>query len=194
MKKTMVLLMAAVFIAGCNVVEHTDKNGDKKVDIQSAFGGLKVRTGDVDAKDVGLSIYPGATLKPEDKKEDKDHRANVDLDTPWLGLKVVTVTMLSNDPPQKVWDFYKKDLSQYGSVLECKKGSPDVQKKRANDEDLICSNDNGDTHQGMNIQVDTDELKAGTTDRQHIVAVKPNGTGSEFTLVYFRKSDKKTSM
>ena len=41
--------------------------------------------------------------------------------------------------------------------------------------------------------VDT-ELKAGKQDNQHIVAVRPEGTGSKFTLVYVRTHGKDTDI
>jgi hypothetical protein len=48
----------------------------------------------------------------------------------------------------------------------------------------------------VNINVDASgtELKVGTTDRQHIVSVKPSGGGSEFALVYVQTRGKGDSM
>jgi len=174
---------AAVLVAGCSIHTRGDKeSGDKDVTISSPMGGLKVRTDDVDAKDTGLSLYPGARKKPADNDHDKK-QANVNIDTPWFGVKVVAVTFLSDDSPDKVWDFYKKDMDRYGHVLECKKGSPDMDLKKTNKDMLTCEDE--EHHKGsVQIRVDDKELKVGTSDRQRIVAVKPNGSGTEFSLVY----------
>src|SRR4051794_11225973 len=123
-----VALSAAVLLAGCSIHESKNSNGDgkdKNVSISSPFGGLKVRTDQVDPKDTGLPVYPGARLKPD---TDKNHegKANVNIDTPWFGVKVVALTYLTDDPQEKVWDYYKKEMSKYGKVLECKPGSPDM--------------------------------------------------------------------
>ncbi|MCU1285132.1 MAG: hypothetical protein JWO13_1482 [Acidobacteriales bacterium] len=177
-------ITAALFVAGCSIHESKSENGDgknKNVSISSPFGGLKVRTDQVDPKDTGLSVYPGARLKP-DTDEHHEGKANVNIDTPWFGVKVVALTYLSDDPQEKVWEFYKKDLSKYGKVLECKPGSPDMSQQRKDKNDLTC--DKGSDKKGMNIQANDTQLKVGSEDRQRVVGFKPSGNGTEFSLVY----------
>jgi hypothetical protein len=107
----------------------------------------------------------------------------VNIDTPWFGLKVVALQYEADDAPEKVWDYYKKELARYGRVLECKPGSPDMDIQKQDKDDLTCSDDK----RGKQIRVSSAkgmQLKAGTQGKQHIVAVKPSGKGTEFSLVY----------
>src|SRR4051812_45905250 len=94
--------LALLLIAGCSIdVKNNEQasNGEKKnqdVSIKSPFGGLKVKTKDVDPKDTGMTVYPGARLKEKDNGN--DNKANVNIDTPFFGLKVVALTYLTDDP------------------------------------------------------------------------------------------------
>jgi hypothetical protein len=94
-------------LAGCNVHARKD-GGEKNVSISSPLGALKVRTDDVNPKDTGLPVYPGARLKPD--TDDNKGKANVNINTPWFGLKVVALTYVSDDSQQKVWDYYKNEM------------------------------------------------------------------------------------
>jgi hypothetical protein len=174
--------IAVAFLAGCSI--HSTKSGEEKnVSISSPLGGLKVRTDNVDVKDTGLPVYPGARLKPESNEHDKG-KANVNIDTPWFGLKVVALTYLSDDPQDKVWDFYKKEMSKYGRVLECKPGSADMSKDEGkNKGELTCDDKHGKKH-GMNINAEDTQLKVGTDDHQRIVGFKRSGDATQFSLVY----------
>jgi hypothetical protein len=168
-------------LAGCNI--HTRKDGaEKNVSISSPLGALKVRTDNVDPKDTGLPVYPGARLKPQTDDHNQG-KANVNIDTPWFGLKVVALTYLSDDSQQKVWDYYKKEMSKYGRVLECKPGSPDMNAETKEKGDVTCK-DKGDHKKGMHIDSDDVELKVGTEDHQRIVGFKPSSNGTQFSLVY----------
>ena len=65
-----VSLVLAAGLAGCRI--HTEKgaNGeDKKVQIDTPFGGIHVNTDQTTAADLGLPVYPGATAV----KGDGDH-------------------------------------------------------------------------------------------------------------------------
>src|SRR5438552_15688067 len=111
-----VAIMAAVLLTGSSIRER--KSGDReKVDIRSPLGGMKVET-NIDPKDVGLAIYPGARIKPSEEAH-RDKSANVNIDTPFFKLKVVALDYLSDDSPEKVIDFYKKDMARYGKVITC---------------------------------------------------------------------------
>jgi len=173
--------VALTMLAGCNI--HARKDGtERNVSISSPLGGLKVRTENVDPKDTGLSVYPGARLKPQ-TDEHNQGTANVNIDTPWFGLKVVALTYLSDDPQTKVWDYYKKEMSKYGRVLECKSGSPDMKAEAKEKGDMTCQ-DKGDHKKGVHINPDDLQLKVGTEERQRVVGFKPSGNGTEFSLVY----------
>jgi hypothetical protein len=166
------ILAALLLMPACTVKEN--KEGDsKKVDIQTPVGGMHV-TNTVDAKDVGLAVYPGARLKPG--SEHNESSANVSISTSFFGLKVAVLQYLSDDSPDKVAAFYKQELARYGTVLECHTTwhGGNVAVHKSNDQQLRC-----DEHSGNAI-----ELKTGTQNRQHVVAIKPNSKGSEFALVY----------
>jgi len=175
-------LSVVVALIGCTVKE--EHNGDsKKVDLWSPFGGLKVRT-EVDPRDVGLSIYPKARLKPS---EDSDHdkSANVNISTPFFGLKVVALEYESDDPPEKVLDFYRKDMARYGKVVQCK--GRDYAHHENHGMTLTLNCDPGGDDKSM-------ELKAGEGSSQHIVGVKPRAQGSDFGLVYIQIRGKDETM
>ena len=175
-------------LAGCNV--HVNKeesaSGGKNANVSTPFGSLKVETNDVTPKDAGLRPYPGARLVP--KRGNNDSDANVNIDTPWFGLKVVALKFESDDAPEKVWDFYKEDMAQYGRVLECRPGSPDLKIEAKSKDDIACDKKghpkNGG-HSNVNVSDSYDmELKTGTDGRFHVVGIKAAGSGSEFSLVY----------
>jgi len=176
------LLLAALVglsFAACNV-NVDKKNGDqaKKVDISTPFGELKVNK-DADARDTGLAVYPNSREKKEDNGND-NKSANVNMSFGNFGLKVVAATYEVDDSPAKVMSFYRNELGKYGKILECKGGSignVHVNKGDKDDKELKCDS-HGDS--------DVTELKVGTEDLQHVVAVKPNSKGTEYSLVYVR--------
>jgi hypothetical protein len=179
---------ALLWLAGCSIHEQkSGDNKDKKVEIATPFGGLKVNT-QVDVKETGLPVYPGAHQVPGDEHDSKS--ANVNISVGNFALKVVAVKFESDDSPDKVLNFYRDKIKAYGSsgkYLECHGLDINVHAGDDNDDEdskeLSCGK-----HEGHG---DSTELKAGTPDRQHIVSVKPRGSGSEFALVYVNKSGKR---
>jgi hypothetical protein len=123
-------------------------------------------------KEVGLPVYPGA--KPH--KDEKDDSASVHMGI-WgstFGFKLAVMKMESNDAPEKIAEFYKKALAKYGTVLNCSDGS---QKNGGKDSNKLKCDDDKPEKGGM-------VFKAGTKEKQHVVAVQANGQGSLFQLVY----------
>ncbi len=185
-----VAVFALLALVGCSV--HEQRSGDnkeKKVEINTPFGGMKINT-QVDPRETGLPVYPGARQMPGDEHDSKS--ANVNIAVGDFALKVVAVKFESDDSPDKVLAFYRDKVKAYGSsgkYLECH--GLDIQVSGGgfsshDDEDakeLTCGK-----HEGHG---DSTELKAGTPDRQHIVSVKPKGNGCEFALVYVNKSGKR---
>jgi hypothetical protein len=184
------LLSLLAVASGCIVKEtsrNRDENGDKATESKGAeittpFGTLRARNED-NGKATGLAVYPGARLL---KEKDNDHGGNVVIDTPVFGLKVVAVKYETDDSPEKVLDFYRKELKQYGKkVLECRPSHEpddvvvgDVHKNKSENE-LTCDKD--DKGSGP-----VTELKAGTEDNQHVVGVEQKGKSTHFALVYVR--------
>ncbi|MFZ3343039.1 MAG: hypothetical protein WA609_08580 [Terriglobales bacterium] len=189
------LMAGALFATLCvlpacsiNVDKNGEKDGSKRVDIQSPVGDLHVSE-NVDIHDAGLSVYPGAKPAPKDSGDD-EKSANVNLDLPGFQLKVVAAEFLSDDAPSKITAFYDKELQKFGKPIQCQgeysthgrvnsHGNDDLQRP------VAC--DKGDSNDGGV------ELKVGTEGDQHIVAVKPNSKGTRFALVYVRMHTGKDS-
>jgi predicted enzyme related to lactoylglutathione lyase len=80
--------------------------------------------------------------------------------------------MESNDAPSQVAEFYQRALARYGKVLDCTHRRDRTSDSRA----LTCESDQPDPG-GM-------LFKSGTKDKQHLVAIEPNGGGTIFALIY----------
>jgi hypothetical protein len=174
---TATLICAAAVLSACSVNVKKDNGGeDKNVDIKTPFTDIHVEK-DADSRAAGLPVYPGAKLKP--KTGDDDSSANVNLSAFGFGLKVVVLKYQSDDNSDKISKFYQGELQKYGGVLQCHTshhGDYDGGGlNRDSSGELKCTADNT----GNII-----ELKAGTEGNQHIVAIEPNGKGTDFTLVY----------
>ncbi len=180
--------LAVALLFGCSVNVKKESNGsDKQVDISTPVGGIHVSKG-ADVADTGLAVYPGARLKPEDSGNN-DKSANVSISGFGYGLKVVALEYESDDAPEKIVAFYKDQLKKYGSVLECHtSGHFNVNMKYSDKSSeshaLTC-----DSGSGKNV-----ELKVGTEENQHIVAVESEGKGSSFSLVYVRTHGKEADI
>lgn len=172
-------------LTGCYVARHGDSNGKEDVDIRTPVGSLSVRTGNPDPAKTGLALYPGAEIK---KSSSQRHDANVDISSSLFGMELVVMKYQSSDPPEKVLDFYRKDMARYGKVVDCAGGFTMAFHHHDRDAEVTCEGHNGSSHDYK------EELKVGTENHQRIVAVKPVGTGSEFALVYVRARDSRDTM
>jgi hypothetical protein len=183
------LVIALCLLPACsiNVDKKGEKDGSKRVDIQSPVGDLHVSEG-VDIRDAGLSVYPGAKPAPKDNSDD-EKSANVNLALPGFQLKVVAAEFMSDDAPDKITAYYDKELQKFGKPIQCRgeyssgghvnsHGNDDLQRP------VTC----GKSESGEGL-----ELKVGTEGNQHIVAVKPNSKGTRFALVYVRMHTGKDS-
>jgi len=184
------LTMALAFTLGLTLplMAQDSDNRNKNFDIQSAVGDLHVGS-DADARKAGLPLYPGARLKTEGRDQDKN-QANLSILTDAFGMKLVVAKYESDDAPAKIVDFYRDKLKKYGKVLEChsKKHGGDVEARE----------DSKDSNESKELKCDENsgpvtELKVGTEDNQHVVAVEPNdaGKGSTFALVYLHTHGKR---
>lgn len=126
------------------------------------------------AKEVGLPIFPGSTPYKEQDKDDDSSSAKLGLWGFSFGFKLVVLKMESKDTPRKIADYYTKALAKYGTVLDCTNNAGTQQAK--DEKKLTCGDDKPDAG-GM-------LFKAGTAEKQHIVAVQPKGDGAEFKLLY----------
>ncbi len=177
------LLSGLLVLPACSVNvkdKSSSKDGSAQVDIKSPLGDLHVDE-HPDIQGAGLTVYPGA--KPAPKEGSNDKNANVNISVPGFALRVVAAEFLSDDSPEKVIAFYSKDLQRFGKPIQCQ-GS-------WNGGDVGVS---ADKHEGLSKPVacrdsgrgESVEIKVGTEGNQHIAAVKPEGKGSRFALVYVR--------
>jgi hypothetical protein len=152
------------FLSGCKV-QKTGEGENKKVDIETPMGSLHVNT-QVDPKDTGMEVYPGATPAEDG---DSKHGGNVNIDSSLFGARVVTVKYRSSDPPEKLLEFYRKQLKSFGEVTECRGKVTFVNGR------MLCRTWGSG---------DETNLVTGDEDRRHVVSVKPDGSGSRFVLLY----------
>jgi hypothetical protein len=176
------LVAVLLMLPGCSIDAHDKgKNGEARVDIKSPVGDLHVSE-QADIHDAGISLYPGAKPAPKDDSDDKKS-ANVNLSLPGFSLKVVAAEFITDDAPEKLIAYYDKDLQKYGKPIQChgewSGGHVDSSNHGGDDgsKPVSCKNSGS----GNSI-----ELKVGTEGNQHIVAVKPSGSGTRFALAYVR--------
>ena len=191
------LAVCALFTALCvltacsiNVDKNGEKDGSKRVDIQSPVGDLHVSE-KADIHDAGLSVYPGAKPAPKDNSDD-EKSANVNLSVPGFQLKVVAAEFLSDDAPDKITAYYDKELQKFGKPIQC-------HGEYSNGGRINGHSGHGDDNLQQPVTCDKSdsgeslELKVGTEGNQHIVAVKPSSKGTRFALVYVRMHTGKDS-
>lgn len=175
----MILAAAALtmLLAACSIhVDDKDKEA-KKVDIKTPLADLKVDTSSA-STDNGIPVYPGATLRAAEG--DNNHRANVNIGAMGFGVKVIAVEYLTPDSPEKVKAFYTDKLKQWGNVLVCRgTGGDHGSKSDWNSMDdgnkpVSCGDSHGDGW----------ELKTGTNNNQHLVAIQSDGLGTRFGTVF----------
>ena len=162
-------------------------SGDKSFDVRSSVGDMHVGK-DADASKAGVPLYPGARPKVE-----KDNAPlNFGVVTEAFGLKLIAAKYETADAPAKVIAFYRVKLKKYGKVLECH--------SHHHDSDVTVHDGDNDKDSGDNQELKCDEnsgpvteLKVGTEDNQHIVAVEAGDAskGSNFAIVYMHSRGKR---
>jgi hypothetical protein len=180
--QTAVLVMmitATAMMSGCRI-ESDKRNGNDNVKIATPFGGMTVKTNDaVVTEGLGLPVYPGAELVKKDKN---NGAADVNMSFGSFQLRVKAASYRTEDSPDKVSAFYRKALGRYGDVIECQNDKP-VGTPTRTGEGLTCDNDK-ENHITVNEDMSGKrELKAGSKQHQHIVAIDPDGNGTKMGLV-----------
>ena len=176
----LVLLASTLALTGCTM-EQKGSSGNEDVKIETPLGGLKVKTNEaVVAAETGLPVYPGATVV----KKDKDNgAADIDMSFGSFHLRVKAVSYRTPDAPDKVMAFYRKGLARFGDVIECE-DDHSVGTLSRTSEGLTC--DEGKHIKISNIDRHAKaefELKTGSKNHQHIVAIEPHPEGTKFGLV-----------
>jgi len=179
--KTRLHLVLALSLAALTLPAFAQQSDteDKPFDVRSSVGDLHVGK-DADARRAGLPLYPGA--RPKQEKDNDPLNFGVLTDS--FGLKIVVAKYESDDTPAKVLAFYRDKLKKYGKVLECHSHDDGVHTDSNSDDkdqhskELKCEGDNTGP---------VTELKAGTEDDQHVVAIEPhddNKRSTTFAVVY----------
>lgn len=187
-------LLAAVtasvvlLLAACSVsVDDKDKNNEK-VDIKTPFANLNVDSSEKSA-DNGIPVYPGAHLRPPENGD--NHSANINIGAAGFGLKVIAAEYETDDSPEKVKAFYEQKMKSFGTILVCNGHSSgsDVHmsihdKDQDKDKKLTCADSSGDGW----------EIKAGTSDNEHLVSIEPHGSGTRFGTVLVQTRGKQETL
>jgi hypothetical protein len=178
---TVMLVAVVSTLAAQDKNDKSDKNDDS-FDVRSSVGDMHLGK-DADARAAGFALYPGARVRHEEKNDP----INFGIFMAAFGFKIVAVKYESDDAPDKVIAFYREKLKKYGKVLECHNAKDKDEGATVDDDEkskeLKCSGDNTGP---------VTELKVGTQNNQHVVAVEaPEGHGgSTFALVYVRARGK----
>ena len=137
---------------------------------------------DAKEKDLGLPIYPGAKEYKEDANSDAG--LQMALSGGSFGFKLVVLKLESSDSPEKIAAFYRKAMAKYGTVLDCSKASGKTDSdKNEKSNTLTCEDDHSEKGGYA--------YKVGTKQKQHVVAVEPNGKSTLISLVYVESPDEK---
>lgn len=135
--------------------------------------------------EIGLPGYPGASLYKD--KDDDSSTFNLGYTFGDSSFKLMGANYITNDSASQVLSYYRKPLSRYGEVLECKDGKP-VGSLTVTKSGLSCSDNQGGQVQ-INGHSDSngEELRAGTPHEFRIVGIdKPVAKGTRFALVYVK--------
>jgi hypothetical protein len=161
--KGIFLLLAAglTVLAACSA--HSDKQ-DSKLEVRTPMGEMTAKVSDKTV-DVDLPVYPGARPIVE---TGGSNRAQAGVSAPFLHLKIAASKFETGEPPEKVLDFYRKELARYGTIDEGH-GKNSYTKI-----------------QGFTWSATSDQtsLAAGQGGSQHVVMVQPAGKGSKFAILY----------
>jgi hypothetical protein len=164
----------------CTAISAIPLAAQEKPSSGALAGGLFFNA-EASAKDVGLLLYPGA--QPHTEKEDDKASAKFGLWGNAFAFKLAVLKLESGDPAEKVAAFYKKALAKFRTVLDCGMACPPASDrgKSGSSKELACANDKPEPGTMM--------FKAGTKEKQHAVAIQPNGRGSVFQLVSVESPD-----
>lgn len=158
--------------------DKADSTEKHKIAVETDAGRYGVGADKLDPKQLGVAIYPGAKVAENKDNESKENGAALFLDWGKDSTHLYVQKYVSSDPAEKVISFYRKQLSKYGAVLECRGSKP------VNADAAKAKCDNGDDDHDI-------ELKVGPETKQHIVGVTPTARGTEFAIVYLDQTKSK---
>jgi len=126
----------------------------------------------IDTRELGLPVYPGATLHRKQRNEDSSAKVWAGLGS--FGFKVMAIELDSADPPAKIAAWYRPMLAKFGEVLDCSAGAARFTGKE--DDFLNCRSDHPRPGEFL--------LKSGKHYQMHVVGVEHEGAGSKIALVF----------
>jgi hypothetical protein len=181
-KSNSVAIFSGLLLAllSLSLTAHGQAKDSKSVIITNSGETLKIATSQPSVKEMGFSPYPGAQPKSEGKGEGAG--VNLNMTTSAGPTKVQVMKFQTADGPEKVTAFYKKDLARYGNVLECR-GTKSVTfevNDPAHKNELKCDHEGSDPAATV--------IKAGRENSEHLVVVRKNDQGTEFTLIHTENS------
>jgi hypothetical protein len=167
------LVVATAVLSSPALAQNDTPNSTEKhqIVVETDTGRYGVGAERLDPKQLGVAIYPGAKVAENKDNESKNNGAALFLDWGKDSTHLYVQKYVSSDSPENVVSFYRKQLSRYGGVLECRGGKP------VNAATAKSKCDNSDDEKDI-------ELKVGPETKQHIVGVTPTARGTEFAIVY----------
>jgi len=174
---SMIVVLVVFAVGGCSV-SHSKTAKGEEVTIKTPVGGMNVNE-NVDPSQIGLAVYPGS--RPHHDSENDSGAVNMDM----FGMKLVVASFDTDDAPDKVADFYSKEIKKYGNVLQCKSNGMRFNAHRNGGEEWGC--EHGEVTDIKTAASDGGlELKAGSKNNMHVVGIEPSGNGTKYALVYIR--------
>ena len=169
--------LAALLLSGCRIESHKNGQNDN-VDIGTPFGSMQVKTNEnVNGSAIGITQYPGSV--PFKDKDNDAADVNMSFGSFHLGVKAASFR--TADSQDKVLAFYRSDLKRYGDVIQCQ-GKNAVGKPDRTSQGLTGDENSGARH--ANVENGSGlELRTGSPQRQHIVALEPKNGGTKIGLV-----------
>lgn len=177
------LIATALLFTGCNVSHDRNGKGDN-VQVRTPFGDMHIKTNDdANLAGIGLTTYPGSVPLKEHNDKDND-AADINLNFGSFHVGVKAASFQTSDSPDKVEAFYRKDLAHYGEIIKCR-GNQTIGEPTRTGAGLTCSE--GNNHHIHAIHVDAGvyqfELRAGSSEHEHIVGIEPRDGGTKIGLV-----------
>ena len=97
-------------------------------------------------------------------------------------MRIKALSYHSDDSADKIAVFYRDALKKYGDVIQCEHDRP-VGTPTQTSQGLACDNNKSNHMSVGGSGSGKMELKTGSQQHQHIVAIDPDGHGSKIGLV-----------
>lgn len=152
---------------------------------KKSFSAGLVLESEASAKSVGLPIMPGAVRR----KDDGDEGSGLTF-AAWGGLfgfKVAVLQLVTDEPADKTAAYYRKELGQYGDIIDCSADAANPGPKKAprdkagNKTSLDCNDDRGKKGEYV--------FKAGKPNNFRMVNVQPKRGQTHINLVRILATD-----